>query len=106
MPFALFVLIGTINAVNTKYAVDAEYTFYSGTPTTLVAHFTEVFSGLLGDVDFDGDVDVTDALLTMRYAMGIIEFTPEQLAVGDMDSNGTVNITDAVIILRIAMGLR
>ena len=97
--------LGWYNQNGTLLSTEAAYTFYSGTPTTLIAHFTEAFSGLLGDVDFDGDVDITDALLTMRYAMGIITFTPEQLAVADMDGNGSVNITDALLIMRTAMGL-
>ena len=39
------------------------------------------------------------------WAMGIITFTAEQIAVGDMDGSGAVNVTDAVMILRAAMGI-
>ncbi|MBR6007332.1 MAG: hypothetical protein IK064_06845 [Clostridia bacterium] len=98
--------LGWYNQSGTRLSTEAAYTFYSGTPTTLIAHFTEaVPPALMGDVDFDGDVDITDALLTMRCAMGIITFTAEQIAVGDMDGSGAVNVTDAVMILRAAMGI-
>lgn len=58
-----------------------------------------------GDLDMDGNISVTDALLALRYAMGIIELTPEQVALADVDGSGTVTVTDAVIILRMAMGI-
>jgi spore coat protein CotH len=59
---------------------------------------------LPGDADGNGTADVTDALLVLRYAMGIIDSLP-RLDNADMDGNGTVNVTDAVVILRLAMGV-
>gem|GEM_PF-1991319 len=58
-----------------------------------------------GDVDGNGSVNVTDAVLALRHAMGLITLTGEQLARGDVDGNGTVNVTDAVTIMRKAMGI-
>lgn len=59
---------------------------------------------LPGDADGNGIVDGTDALLVLRYAMGIIDSLPRPDN-ADMDGNGTVNINDAVLILRLAMGI-
>lgn len=57
-----------------------------------------------GDVDMNGTVNVTDALLTLRYAIGVmISYGVETY--GDIDSNGTINVTDALMIMRIAMGI-
>ncbi|MBR6006384.1 MAG: dockerin type I repeat-containing protein, partial [Clostridia bacterium] len=58
-----------------------------------------------GDIDGNGEIEVSDAILALRSAMGIIELTPEQLAAGDMNGDGTVGVDDALTILRTAMGL-
>ncbi|MBR0156645.1 MAG: hypothetical protein IJM20_03885 [Clostridia bacterium] len=99
--------IGWYNASGTLLSEDAEYTFYTTPSTTMIAHFTEngPISVLRGDVDLDGDVDVTDALLALRYAMGVITLTDEQIASGDMDGNGTINATDAIQIMRVSLGV-
>ena len=58
-----------------------------------------------GDVDGSGSFTVTDAVLALRTAMGIIALTPEQTERGDVDGSGAVTVTDAVTILRTAMGI-
>ena len=58
-----------------------------------------------GDVDGNGTVNVTDAVMALRHAMGIINLTSAQIARGDVDGNGVVNVTDAITILRKAMGI-
>ena len=101
--------IGWYTPSGTLLSTDAVYTFYSSTSNKqLVAHFTEAPEppvGLIGDVNFDGSVDVADALLVMRHAMGIITLTDEQLAVADLDGDGAITISDAIIIMRITMGI-
>ena len=70
-----------------------------------VARFTASTPGGIGDVDGDGSVRVSDAVLIMRYALGLIEFTPEQILCGDVDGDGFVKVADAVMVIRIALGL-
>ena len=70
-----------------------------------IARFTASTPGGVGDVDGDGAVRVSDAVLIMRYALGLIEFTPEQILCGDVDSDGFVKVADAVMVIRIALGL-
>ena len=100
--------LGWYDANGNLLSKDAAYRIYSGTSTLkYYAHFTEVPDEpdlLLGDVNFDGVVDVTDALLVLRYTMGLISFTDEQLAVGDMNGDGVVDSTDAVLIMRYTVG--
>gem|GEM_PF-6461899 len=62
--------------------------------------------GLTGDVDGNGVVNVTDALLALRFAMGVITLDADQIARGDMDGNGVVNATDAINIMRIALNVQ
>ena len=70
-----------------------------------IAKFTASTPGGVGDVDGDGAVRVSDAVLIMRYALGLIEFTPEQILCGDVDGDGFVKVADAVMVIRIALGL-
>ena len=60
---------------------------------------------LLGDVDGNGTVDISDAVLTMRCAMGLITLTPEQFARANVNGDGSVDISDALLIMRMAMGI-
>lgn len=70
-----------------------------------VAKFTASTPGGIGDVDGDGVVRVSDTVLIMRCALGLIEFTPEQILCGDVDGDGVIKIADAVMVVRIALGL-
>jgi hypothetical protein len=62
-------------------------------------------SYLLGDLNFDGSVDVSDAVLSLQFLVGMTVPSNIQTAVGEMDGNGETTVDDAVIILRIAAGL-
>ena len=57
----------------------------------------------LGDVNMDGNVTAADALLVIRYAMGLTDLTETQLALADLNGNGTVNTEDASLVLRAAL---
>lgn len=61
--------------------------------------------GILGDVDNSGSVNIADAVLALRHAMGTITLTGGEFARADMDGDGTVTIADAVQIMRISLGL-
>lgn len=58
---------------------------------------------LLGDMNGDGEITVSDALAILRLAMNLIEVDDESIA--DMNENGSVEASDAIIALRIAMNL-
>lgn len=56
-----------------------------------------------GDVNKDGTVNSTDALLILRFAVKLDE-TEIPLETGDMDNNGAVDSADALIILQYCVG--
>lgn len=62
-------------------------------------------AGIMGDSNNNGSVEVADALLALRFAMGLIGETELSTHNADMDENGTVSVGDAVVILRTALGL-
>lgn len=61
---------------------------------------------ILGDCDGDGIITVSDALLAMRYAMGIVNGSALNVDMADADNDGIVTINDALIILRWAMDIQ
>ena len=60
---------------------------------------------LLGDADGNGEVTTMDALMTLRFAMGIMPCSLLDRFRTDMDRNGVVDASDALTVLRITMGL-
>ena len=93
---------GTLISTEAEFVIDREECYY---PYNYIARFTASTPGGIGDVDGDGAVRVSDAVLIMRYALGLIEFTPEQILCGDVDGDGFVKVADAVMVIRIALGL-
>ena len=64
----------------------------------------EGLSILLGDVDGNGVVNANDALLILRYSLGLISSLPYPEA-ADVDGNGAINANDALLVLRFSLGL-
>lgn len=58
-----------------------------------------------GDADGDGSVNSADALLVMRYVMGLVGPDALDLDRCDMNGDGVVDSVDATIIMRMAMGM-
>lgn len=59
--------------------------------------------GATGDINENGIVDMSDAVIALRMAMSIIE--PYNVAAGDINGNGSIDMTDAIVILRMSMGI-
>ena len=59
---------------------------------------------LLGDLNFDGTVNMMDALLLYGGTGGARNLTPEQAAVADLSGDGTVNMMDALLLYKVASG--
>ena len=58
---------------------------------------------LAGDVNGDGAITVSDALIILRFAMHPIGIEDESIA--DVNGNGTVEASDAILMLRAATRL-
>ena len=89
--------------------VDYEQAFvysFEGLPSgTVTVRFGGCSPVLPGDIDDNGSVSVSDAVIALRIAMGIIDGASFNADNADMDSNGSITISDAVLILRLAIGL-
>lgn len=60
---------------------------------------------LIGDVNGDGKINSSDALLVLRHSVALDSLTGVNLVASDLDLNGSVNSADALRILRISVGL-
>lgn len=59
---------------------------------------------LLGDVNLNGTVDVTDALLTLQHSVGKITLVEDELLAAKVSDDGKdVSVTDALLILQKAV---
>ena len=63
------------------------------------------YSSVMGDLNGDGSVTSEDALLALRYSMGIIDGQGLDLGAGDVNGDGVVDSSDALLILRYALGI-
>ena len=54
-----------------------------------------------GDVNFDGVVDVKDAVLVKQHILGIRELTDEEFVRADTNMDEVVNIIDLVFIIKV-----
>jgi hypothetical protein len=58
-----------------------------------------------GDVNGDAGVDVADAILVLRYIVGLAELAGEYWEQADVNGDGKVDVSDAILILRYIVGL-
>lgn len=61
--------------------------------------------GLMGDVNGDGAVSITDTTAVARHAMNLVFLNDNYVQYADMDGDGNISISDAVIVMRVALGL-
>lgn len=53
---------------------------------------------LLGDVNSDSTISISDATLLQKYIANFVDLSDEQLKAADFDQDGTVNISDVTAI--------
>ncbi|MBQ9415200.1 MAG: InlB B-repeat-containing protein [Clostridia bacterium] len=58
----------------------------------------------IGDIDGDGEVNMSDAFLLFRAVSGQTELTDEQTAYADINQDGVINIADAYALYRRVSG--
>lgn len=59
---------------------------------------------VVGDINGDGNVDVSDVNLAVLYILGKTQFTPEQFKRGDVNGDGVIDVTDVNAIVNIILG--
>jgi hypothetical protein len=62
-------------------------------------------TALRGDVNGDGKIDASDALLIQQAIVGSLPSTTTIYPRGDANCNGSIDAADVVLVLRAAVGL-
>jgi hypothetical protein len=62
-------------------------------------------TGLKGDVNMDGKVNVLDAVRVINFILERIEFTPAQFWAADCNEDGEVNVLDVVGIINVILDI-
>ena len=65
----------------------------------------EASADLLGDVNFDGILNILDVVSLVNYVLDIIPFSDEQVAVSDITQDGDINILDIVTLVNIILAI-
>ena len=99
----------TVSGVGVETYVDAAFRVGDGPVEVVVAaamvgRGKVAAEGILGDVNNDGKVDVTDALLVTQYSGDSSLVMPNNgdISLGDVNGDGVVNLTDGQILLAYA----
>lgn len=88
-------------------SINDAYDTHEVTQTLTVEPGTvKIASGLLGDVNSDGKVNIIDARWLLQVSSGNRVLTDEQKAVADVNGDGKINIIDARWLLQVSSGNR
>ena len=60
---------------------------------------------MCGDLNFDDDVNVLDAIIALQITVGLIEATPFQMILGDVVRDGVIDIFDVIFTMQHIVGL-
>lgn len=82
-------------------------TAYAGMNNSFKTKAAETTERKLGDVDGDGKVNLNDATLALKAAVGVSGVTLDDASkkVTDLDFNGRIDLNDATIVLRLSVGI-
>jgi hypothetical protein len=89
----------------TAYTFTVKATNAIGTGPASAASNSVTIDSVDGDLDGNGAIEISDALISLRIAVKLDPETPSALSHGDMNKNGIIDLSDALYILRKAIGL-
>ena len=93
-----------------RFSIKPSQKFYSGQSRCMVLLDNKFEFNIYiniyryGDVDLDGFVNSSDALLVLRYAVSSTDFDSNQKFYGDVNKDSKINSTDALYILNYSVG--
>ena len=64
----------------------------------------EVGDIIKGDINQEGNINLTDVIIALRMSLGFDEATDQDKIVGDMNDDGELTLTDVILILRKSLG--
>ena len=83
----------------------AKFEAFSKSLDDAIAEYEDLTSAAKGDVDLDGEITVSDALLALQTVVGSRTLTQKAFYTADIGNKGQVTITDALLILQTSVGM-
>ena len=74
---------------------------HSGNGNHGVIFESEWLENIFGDVNQDGNINVSDIILLIDYIIGIDEFDLTELETGDLNNSGNISVTDIIILIEL-----
>ena len=65
----------------------------------------DLIKGSIGDINNDGEINASDALLALQSLVELIDLNETQTAIADVDDDGDVDAADALMILQCSVDL-
>lgn len=84
---------------------ETEVPSFGENPFCTVDGRLEEDSSVLGDVNDDGEVDFSDAILLLKHDVGLVVLGEDKKSSGDVNGDGEVDFSDAILVLKFDVGL-
>lgn len=102
-------IAGIKNQIDEKFKEDGEVVGQSKilVHPRLIGQIAESVTAedyVVGDINGDGVVDVSDINLAVNYILGTTQLTPEQFKRGDVNGDGVIDVTDVNAMVNIILG--
>lgn len=72
-------------------------------PSEIISSPTKYKTVILGDVDFNGAINIKDATTVNRHVVGLITLTDEEILAGDVNRDGKITIVDVTLIQKMTV---
>ena len=93
----------TVESSATETSADTTAT--TASETTVTTKGAVEAATLYGDINLDGRVDITDAVLLNKAAANTVSLSAQQQANADCDESGEVDSNDAVVLLKFLVSI-
>ena len=93
----------TVESSATETSADTTAT--TASETTVTTKGAVEAATLYGDINLDGRVDITDAVLLNKAAANTVSLSAQQQANADCDESGGVDSNDAVVLLKFLVSI-
>lgn len=94
-----------LSQINDEAKFDDIWNNYTGWRKNTITRPPQKAMFFFGDVNLDGVINNTDALLILKYVTKTISLSNVQKYLGDIDCNGEITAEDSNRVLRIIVGL-
>ena len=94
---------GVVTALNIGQATITATTQDGGFEAEITIYVSSTAS--VGDINNDGVPDSGDALMVLRYSVGLLALSEAQKSVADVNGDGRIDAGDAILLLRYDAGL-